>query len=449
MNIVKKKEQQLKNYVWGFGLEHEMHIFHKPKVSKKKNIKDFILFDSESARFRLIRELNKDRVSITGDEWDYISTVPYEQTGRKCNGKWVIKKVPFNMPEFITDEPINRIKRDRDINTMCQEVINNKDIYIKCLMKDPITKKQVKKYGELVQLPVGMTSYLKYPENPNNVTYRFKKSGKNDTVRQEYVGSYHITVTLPYIQSQITKKKFIDNHKNFANQLQWLEPLLLTSFFSCDQKAAGSDKKRVRGSFRVMIIGWGNFAGSDVRKLGKGIGRYANIPTYWRKNMKFHDLYKLEPCYKPSPSAIREHGISTLSSNFRTFGSTDPERPQHRESGAGMTIGNGVEFRIFDHFPDEYLDELCKFVSFVAENSRVHKSNKYVYQNKHWKDALHNIMEHGWCAELKKDYINELRKILGLKINTKSFIAFDVLNCINNELFTKHKNGDYVILMNS
>ena len=58
---------------------------------------------------------------------------------------------------------------------------------------------------------------------------------------------------------------------------------------------------------------------------------------------------------KPSPSAVREKGLSSLSSNFRTFGSTDPNRPDHRESGAPMTVPNGIEFRIFDHFNDNYL----------------------------------------------------------------------------------------------
>ena len=57
------------------------------------------------------------------------------------------------------------------------------------------------------------------------------------------------------------------------------------------------------------MIGWGNFAGSDLRKLDKGIGRYSNIKSYWRKGLTFTDLDKLEPCYKPSPSAVREKGL--------------------------------------------------------------------------------------------------------------------------------------------
>ena len=36
-NIINKKIDHLLSYTWGLGLEHEMHIFHKPK----KNVKDF------------------------------------------------------------------------------------------------------------------------------------------------------------------------------------------------------------------------------------------------------------------------------------------------------------------------------------------------------------------------------------------------------------------------
>ena len=220
-------------------------------------------------------------------------------------------------------------------------------------MKDKITNKLVKKYGELVEYPSGMTRHLKVPKLIGS-SY---KNPKNDNTLTEYNGSYHITFTLPYTP-KIKKSDFIKMHQNFCNQLQWIEPLLLTAYFTGDEMAPGSLEKRVRGSFRVMIIGWGNLAGTDVRLLSKGIGRYAKTPTYWRKNLKFYESDKLKPCYKPSPAALQEDAITTLSSDIRTFGSTDPDRPEHRESGVGMTVPNGIEFRIFDHFQDKYIYKL-------------------------------------------------------------------------------------------
>ena len=118
---------------------------------------------------------------------------------------------------------------------MCDELIENKEEYINILMKDPLVKKQVKKYGSLVQYPFGMLSTMKFPKKCDSTKYTFAKSGKNDKVQNEYTGSYHITITLPHNPDKISTKQFVKEHQNFANQLQWLEPLLLSSFFSCDQ----------------------------------------------------------------------------------------------------------------------------------------------------------------------------------------------------------------------
>ena len=60
-----------------------------------------------------------------------------------------------------------------------------------------------------------------------NAKYFFDK----DNLLPEYNGSYHITFTLPYTD-KTDNKEFIKMHQNFCNQLQWLEPLLLTSYFS-------------------------------------------------------------------------------------------------------------------------------------------------------------------------------------------------------------------------
>ena len=502
-----KKRVPLSNYIWGLGLEHEMHIFHKPK----KDVKDFILYDSETARDRLIKDIKEKKIKIMDEcdddisdlniariltdkekdlwfneddkyvfknhtekqkeiikgikkkinryikktknlkvisknDYNYLMSVPYEKTGRKCNGQWVIQRVPYDMPEFIIDEPITNINGDRSIYNMCKELTYNKERYIKMLMKNKITQQQVKKYGELVELPVSMTSFLKHPENSDKTKYTFKKNKKKiDITREEYTGSYHITMTLPYLPSKTTLKEFTNLHSKFANQLQWLEPLLLTGFFSCDQRAPGSLYNRVKGSYRVLIIGWGNLAGSDVRKFGEGIGRYCNVPIKWRKGLNLHDVKKINPCLKPSPPAQREGARSTLSSDFRTVGEVDDNAER---KVAPMTLGKGIEFRIFDHFNDEKLYELVKLMSFVAENSRVFKTKKYVYNNKNWINGLHNIMENGWCAELDKKYIDELRKNLNLKIKTDSVIAHDILCEINEELFRKHKNGKFPYILN-
>lgn len=425
----------LKKYTWGFGIEHEMHIYHAPK-SIKENITDFILFDSRDVVER-IYELLSD------DEKKFIDKIPYELSGRKCSNQYVIEPPPILMPEFITFNPFCSIDKKRSLLNMTLEVRQNKEKFYNILKKyDPETNQLIKTYGKLSEYPFGMVRHLKYPVKKNKLQYILNKNNITD-----YNGSYHLTFTLPHTK-KTSNDRFIRMHQNFANQLQWLEPLMLTAFFSGDELAPGSDGSRIRGSFRVMMTGWGNLAGSDVRLFSKGIGRYAKTKTFWRDNLKFKDIERLKLCYPPNPLAIKEKAITSLSSNFRTFGSTDPKHPEHRESGTKMTPPNGVEFRIFDHFPDIHLNSLVSFVSLVAENSRLKKTIGYVYENKIWIDEIHNIMKHGYKTKISKEYIKLLREKLDLKIDTTSIIAFDVFETIYNELWNKNINGKWSKIFN-
>lgn len=439
----KIKFKRLKNYKWGIGLEHEMQVFHRPSLKTKKNIDSFIMFNSKPR----IEELLKGN-KITVLEKEFLRNIPFEPTGRKCNGKVVLAKTPIPMPEFVTEKPFSGLKNKRPIESYCQEIRGQEERFFALLHLNEKVIKVEEKYGKLNKFPFGVCNYFKYPSN-TGINYIFKKNKKGDDIlHTDYLGSYHLTLTLPFTE-KTSLKNFISMHQNFANQIQWLEPLLITSFFSTDQKAVGTKEKRIKGSYRIVRIGWGNLAGSDVRKFDKGIGRYANIKPYWRDGLDFYNMKKTNYCevLAPKLKKVEPGAVSGFSSNFRTFGSTDPERPWHRESGIGMTKPNGVELRIFDHFDSYYLQELCKLIIYVAENSRTYQTKKYVYQDKNWIEALQNIMMNGWNAELSEGYINELRENLNLKINTKSKIAYDVLKEINEELFIKHKNGDWTYLM--
>jgi hypothetical protein len=432
---------------WGFGIEHEMHIFHKP--SGAKPIQGFIIFNSEEVIERIVKDKENGSSILTDDEYKWLKTVPFETSGRLCNGQWVIQRVPFKMPEFITFNPFFDT-RIPSIENMVKVIIQTKLLFIEILMRDKKTQQLVKKYGELVEYPTGFSRHIYLPLGVEKGKYIFEYEKKKKELRRvkyfaDYTGSYHITITLPH-SNQTTNATFTRMHQNFANQLQWLEPLMIPAYFSGDEYAPGSVKNRVRGSFRVMIIGWGNFAGSDVRLFDKGIGRYAKTETFWRRNIAFDETHKLEPCIAPSPSALEESGITSLSSDFRTFGSISKNRPEHRVSGLKMTKPNGVEFRIFDHFLDAYIIHLVQLICLVAENSRTHKTTSYVYQDKGWTQALHQLMQNGYKTILPEEYITSLKKHLGLKIRTSSRMAEDVFETVYLELVHKNVGGKWMNL---
>jgi hypothetical protein len=454
MNKMSIRDKKLLKYRWGVGIEHEMQLFHNPymkmdiskSLASKKIDDSHIIFDSLRPTIKLLKN-PKEYSQLTSTDHAFLDSVPFEPSGRKCSGEYVLEKVPVGMPEFITTNPFSSLDHNpKQIEDYCDEIIGQERKFIQLMMLDDLVVKQVNKYGTLASYPFGMSNYIKVPTESSRLTdtYRYKKK-----LYEDYTGSYHITLTLPYDKTRSEekqyKKEFIKNHQQFANQFQWLEPLLLVGFFSSDQKSMGTADARIRGSFRLMRTGWGNLATSDVRKFKTGIGRYANIKAHWRKGLEFKDLDKLKYCNKvsiPEPGAV-----SALGANFRTFGSTDPLRPWHRESGIGMTVPNGIEIRIFDHFPQTYIKDLCRIIIYIAENSRVHTTNRYVYKNTSWIKATQEVMKQGWKAILPIGYVKELRKNLGLKINTKSLRACDILNVVNIELFKKNRNGDYAYLM--
>jgi len=446
------KYQRLKNNSWGIGIEHEMHVFHSPTPEyqkamakgkqKKEHLNEFIVYDSWDSVINILKNRQASKYSITPLQERFLSNIPFEQSGRKCKGEWVLRKIDFKMPELITENPFSSLKEGkRSMESYCRQIQDKENEFINILVDyDKLNKNKIKNYGGRISTyPFGLCSFIKEPKSYKAGKYQFKSG-----LVKDYTGSYHITMTLPYTE-KTTEKEFIKMHQNFANQLQWIEPLLLTAFFSSDDTSVGTYLKKVRGSFRVMRVGWGNLAGSDIRKFDVGIGRYSNIKTYWREGLDFYNIKKLKACSKVT---IQEPGaISALSSNFRTFGATDPDNPDERKSGSPMTIPNGIEFRIFDHFPSEYLQELCKILVFVAENSRKHQTKKYVYQNKSWIEAVKQIMKYGWKAMLPESYIKELRNVLNLKINTTKLRAYEIFQTINTELFQKNKNGDWTYLM--
>jgi hypothetical protein len=428
---------------WGFGLEHETHLFHVP-VDDKNVIQNVLLSDTMPVVKRIL-ENNSDE--MTDVEIDILKRVlvAYEYSGRKCGNDWVLPRIKdIKMPEFITTDPFSTPQNKKILFDYFYDLYHQEIMFVRILKKyDATFKSHIAKYGDVRNYITGMTSHIKVARDYNLKNLTFDKKTYVD-----YTGSYHLTVTLPF-NDATTDSSFIKMHTNFANQFQWLEPLLLTAFFSCDDREPGSTKKLVRGSYRVMRIGWGNLAGSDIRKFGQGIGRYTNHKGKWRKHPGLTDFFEIEKVNECDKYKKKDEpgSISLMSSNIRTFGSTDPLRPWIRESGAGMNKPNGIELRIFDNFDIKDLYELCKLVIFIAENSREHQTKEYVYDNKGWIDSLAAIMQEGWRANITKPYLIDLRRHLKLKIKTSTLKAFDVFTAIADELYEKNKNGKWTKLM--
>lgn len=456
---------------WGMGLEHEVQFFHinKSETGSADLSKSNIIFDSQESTCFLTRDTketgpcckmrkkcyhknnltrkhySKSPPLITPADKKFLNEIPWELTGRQQKGckpsTVILNRIPILMPEFVTTN-----HKNRSIESLWDELIYQENKFVELHMKNPHTQKKVKQYGEIRQLPFGTISNVKVPIRPTigKDDYEFEETDYVD-----YLGSYHVTMTLP-CHDDISNEDFIELHRNFGKQVQMIEPLLIASFFSPDPRSVGDGGSKIEGSFRVMSTGWGNFGGSDLRKLDKGIGRYANIESNWRKKLNFKDSKALKDCnkqvYIDEPNAI---GI--MSSDFRTFGFNFTEKCPGKEcpkvSGAPMIFPNGVELRIFDHFNSYHIIDLIRILVYIAENSRVVECEKFIYNNTTWNQTLRDIMKEGWNTIITESYLNLLRKNLNMKLDIKDGNAYEVLKVLVDELFKKHKNGFYPKMM--
>jgi|TARA_R110002074_G_scaffold279284_2_gene450728 hypothetical protein len=423
-------------YVWAIGIEHETQLFYYPvsnsikdyEIMKLEGICEYMLKNWLKLKNIYLKQKDSDKLLVktlfSEKNYNFLQEIvvrKFESTGRKCSGKWVLKPVhdknnkSVKMPEFVSDSPFKKYS----IEKYCEQIIEQQNRFIRIISFHPSLRKKLQN-SYPVPFPFGMSNYIRC----------------DNRLFKDYTGSFHVTITLPFT-SKTTNKRFIENHKAFANAVQWIEPLLVPGFFSGDDKAIGSKDKRIKGPFRVTCVGWGNFAGSDIRKFEQGIGRLTNHTNNWRDGLTFHDKNKTNYCKKVAKLVqLREPAaMSGFSSDFRTFGGED------HISGYGMAKPNGVELRIFDNIHTSYTSRLCRLLVYIAENSRKHKVSKYVYKDVDWIKTLHNIAEDGWKANVTPNYLKKLRIIFKLKLETDSLRAWDILKVFNEELFRKNKVG--------
>lgn len=445
------KEKRLRNMTWAMGLEHEAQYFYFPfkELHTIYPLYEAVVFNCLEPHIELANDPNTpENIKI------FLSKMAkYEETGRKCHNTLVLDKIwykdePLAMPEFVTKEPFaslsDRNIRNRNIYSYFTELKNQENDYHNYISHS----KSVQKFTllnnlDFGQYPFGMCSDIRVRKNYDGISPELSKAHYED-----YTGSFHITITLPFEKKEKytakDEKDFADMHYNFGALFQWIEPLLLAAYFSTDQRAMGTDEKRIRGSFRVARVAWGNLAGSDMRNPDKGIGRYAVIKPHWREGFKFHESEILKSCEYPHKQEPKS--LSSFSSNIRTFG-PDPQNPKERISGAKMTIPNGLEFRIFDHFPTDDLFSLMQIMILIAANSRRVKVTDFVYEDNDWIEAVQSIMLTGWRTEVSIIFIKKLEKIFDLKIAQKTEMAWDVLDALVKALYEKNKDSDIMFLL--
>lgn len=106
----------------------------------------------------------------------------------------------------------------------------------------------------------------------------------------------------------------------------------------------------------------------------------------------------------------------------------------------------GIEFRIFDHFPTNYLNQflalLVPIVLDSCKNPKVIKFKNTYVAKQFWQDEMFNVITKGYEYTLGLQYINMLEKEFNIHIeHKKSMNSEMILNILYNNLCKKYHKG--------
>lgn len=462
--------------IWGNGLEAEFGLFRNPsKTLNTKKIK-YLFFDSKQLvnpanpyskyiyyfykkkiqkQFGIVKYPVKLKEAI-----EFTKEVNVEKAGKSCLGKTISGKdenYVYYLLETRTDYPISAVKNGKQyIEVFVNELQKNIEKVIKynTIFKPEYIKKENKIIGNPTIYPYGMSSRILL-RNLNTNEY------SNGPTIENYTGSYHFTFTLPhYFAGDCNKNS--KNHKFFANLIQWIEPLIASAFHSCDDRAIGNNENYTKGSYRVAMTGWGNFGGSDLKRIKclkniktnrknydtfleeETLYKYSYNDPKWRDNLPFKNSNLLEPCRK-----FLTGKQPSLGGDFRTpfYQEGYARKNKNNDTMISKSYTHGLEIRIFDWFHHKHLNSLGRILVMLAEHSRENQVPIFVYDDADWNEAVRVFMINGWRALMPEEYVKKLEIVFNLKLNLKSYRAYDIFKELINVLFKNTSGGEWLKLM--
>jgi len=223
-------------------------------------------------------------------------------------------------------------------------------------------------------------------------------------------GTYHLNITLPtklsndntIVDMDLFKKK----HSDAIRMIQLMEPLLIALYGSPDilntiarlnadakinadatkDDASNKDISYCGGSLRIMM------------------SRYIGLGTYDSETMESGK--KLDDCIPPNYFERLHQG-----------GEYFPPSKIGFDVNYNKFKNHGIELRIFDYFPEEYLGDVLNFILLLCEHSGYKKIDK-PQNNKAWNDMVIQCIKFGSDATISQDFHDLLMDVFD--INNKS-----------------------------
>ena len=435
------KENQTKKYYWGIGLENETYMqFEESLIVSGEFIQEKIGFEKYSIDYRkcykpesltpilkkafslnenykVSRMMNShslEKLDVNYQHKTLTAIKPLiENTDTTAvilppldNPDYLGKSImelfledqPYNIQSMITqrNKTMGSVHFDGDSIEFVTKYFENRTIVDSC--------KELKATKKLFLDTINESNVIKeklnFPDY-NNGLNMFMTNQENLVLFNN--GTYHFHITLPTLTENsriVDYKDFDKTHSNAIYLLQWFEPFFIATLGSPDIMGVIStkydlDKKFTLGSMRNAMsryIGVGTYNKSmpkgkiltynvdDFRKLLK-FEKEENI--WWRDQIQSEMEYEL----------LSEVGL---------------------DFNQEKMYQSGFEFRSFDEFPAQYLNDVLFSIILICEHALNLPDVQWGHDSAAWNNLVFKTLKYGYLTEINEEEKNEVLVLLQL-----------------------------------
>lgn len=419
------KFYQPNDIYWGIGIENETYFISKEFSQKmgsdiKKNRKRerySVDYNTNYHQQKLIKYLNK--IFLNNDIYKipiYINSHSFNKTdinnehatlytkdtepNQKFSGKTIFEllneideifKEDFNDKYVFDGDTIEFITQNfykTTVNNCVQELTDYKNSFL-LRLNSFLEKYQIPSF-DYPQINYGL---VQYKTNLSNISM-FNN------------GTYHINLTMPTKLNDKAEIMDLENfeikHKNAIRLFQWIEPLLIALYGSPDIFSFNDNKNYCAGSLRLTASRYVSIGTFDTNSMKKG-KQLNDLKTemfiYLYENSWYNKIYK-KTGYLPSEKI-----------------GYDINYAKHYNAG--------IEFRIFDYFPEIVLNNLINFLILLLDHSLHNEILIPADDYPIWHEFTKNVLLFGYSAPFPVELASVYQQILFFPyINEKDIIKY-------------------------
>ncbi|KFF15050.1 hypothetical protein [Flavobacterium hydatis] len=432
------KDNQTKKYYWGIGLENETYLqFEDPLIVSGEFIQEKIGFEKYSIDYRkcykpeslapilkkafglnesykVSRMMNSHSLEKLDINYQHKTLSPIKPLIDTDNGEvnaqprenpdylgksimeLFLEDQPYNIQSMITQrnktmgsvhfdgdsiEFVTKYFENRTIADSCKELKATKKLFI-----DKINESQV------------LNGKLNFPDY-NNGLNMFMTNQENLVLFNN--GTYHFHITLPSLTEDsriVDYNEFEKTHGNAIYLLQWFEPFFIATLGSPDIMGVISDTYSMDKKF-------------TLGSMRNAMSRYIGVGTYNKAMPKGKILtYKVDD-FRKLLKFEKEENIW-----WRDQVEADMEYEMLSEVGLDFNqekmYQSGFEFRSFDEFPAQYLNDVLFSIILICEHSLNLPDVQWGHDSKAWNNLVFKTLKMGYLTEINEEEKNEVLNLL-------------------------------------